>query len=250
MSMKNSNDTIWNRTSDLPICSTATITTVPPRPLFTQELVTYKTVNRILSCRKDTELLLNCIRWFCLQPMLVTARSNECFCGRSLGEIDVSNPAEGTMSISCEWCVLSGRDICDGPIPSPEVSYSVRLCMYGVWSSTTITSTPTISEWKEVKTNKERLWSYWAPFQNVSVCHAHSFKHAIHFKNRSQLKYVLFAVAQDVGGNLHPATNLRRLTLCLPAVTSMRKHWPSSKRKIRQMAAEGNALLVDTHGCW
>ena len=27
--MKNSNDTIWNRTSDLPICSTSLITTVP-----------------------------------------------------------------------------------------------------------------------------------------------------------------------------------------------------------------------------
>ena len=37
MSMKNSNDTIWNRTSDLPICS-STLTTVPPRsPLRSSE---------------------------------------------------------------------------------------------------------------------------------------------------------------------------------------------------------------------
>jgi len=31
MSMKNSNDTIWNRTSDLPICSNSTLTTVSQR---------------------------------------------------------------------------------------------------------------------------------------------------------------------------------------------------------------------------
>jgi hypothetical protein len=31
------------------------------------------------------------------------------------------------MSLSCECCVLSGRDLCDGPIPRPEESY--RVCM-------------------------------------------------------------------------------------------------------------------------
>jgi hypothetical protein len=27
------------------------------------------------------------------------------------------------ISVSCECCVLSGRDLCDGPIPHPEESY-------------------------------------------------------------------------------------------------------------------------------
>jgi hypothetical protein len=27
------------------------------------------------------------------------------------------------MSVSCESCVLSGRGLCDGPIPRPEESY-------------------------------------------------------------------------------------------------------------------------------
>jgi hypothetical protein len=30
------------------------------------------------------------------------------------------------MFVSCECCVLSGRGLCDGPIPRPEKSY--RLC--------------------------------------------------------------------------------------------------------------------------
>jgi len=27
------------------------------------------------------------------------------------------------MSVCCEFCVLSGRDLCDGPITRPEESY-------------------------------------------------------------------------------------------------------------------------------
>jgi hypothetical protein len=27
------------------------------------------------------------------------------------------------MSVSCECCVMSGRGLCDGPIPCPEESY-------------------------------------------------------------------------------------------------------------------------------
>ena len=149
-------------------------TTVPPRSPFMQELVIYKILHCVLSYMKGNELLLNCVRWFCLQPMLVTARPKACFCGRSLCENAVSNPAEGMMPVSCEWCVLSGRDLCDGPIPSPEESYPVPLCMYGVWSGTTmygvwsgttmygvwsgttIPSTPTMNKRKEVKTKKER----------------------------------------------------------------------------------------------
>ena len=29
------------------------------------------------------------------------------------------------MSVSCECCVLSGRGLCDGPIPRPEEPYRV-----------------------------------------------------------------------------------------------------------------------------
>jgi hypothetical protein len=35
------------------------------------------------------------------------------------------------MSVSYEYCVLSSRDLCDGPIPRPEESYDngVSLCV-------------------------------------------------------------------------------------------------------------------------
>jgi hypothetical protein len=32
------------------------------------------------------------------------------------------------MFVSCDCCVLSGTDLCDGPIPRPGESYRVRLC--------------------------------------------------------------------------------------------------------------------------
>jgi hypothetical protein len=32
-------------------------------------------------------------------------------------------PPEAWMFVSCECCVLSGRGLCDGPIPRPEESY-------------------------------------------------------------------------------------------------------------------------------
>ena len=32
------------------------------------------------------------------------------------------------MSVSCEWCVLSGRGLCDGLIPLPEESYGCLSC--------------------------------------------------------------------------------------------------------------------------
>jgi hypothetical protein len=35
------------------------------------------------------------------------------------------------MSVSCEWCVLSDRGLCDGPITRPEEPYRVvSLCMW------------------------------------------------------------------------------------------------------------------------
>ena len=37
-------------------------------------------------------------------------------------ELRVQIPLEARMFVSCDRCVLSGRDICDGPIPRPEES--------------------------------------------------------------------------------------------------------------------------------
>jgi hypothetical protein len=35
----------------------------------------------------------------------------------------VRTPPEAWVSVSCECCMLSGRGLCDGPIPRPEESY-------------------------------------------------------------------------------------------------------------------------------
>ena len=40
-----------------------------------------------------------------------------CYCG--------SNPTWGMASVSCEFCVLSDRSLCVGPITLPEESYRV-----------------------------------------------------------------------------------------------------------------------------
>jgi len=50
----------------------------------------------------------------------VAARFKSWVCSRSLAGIVVSNLADVWMSFSCECFVLSGRGICDGPIPRPE----------------------------------------------------------------------------------------------------------------------------------
>jgi hypothetical protein len=44
----------------------------------------------------------------------------------SLLGLGVRIPPEARMSVSCECCVLSGGDLCDGPIRRPEESF--RLC--------------------------------------------------------------------------------------------------------------------------
>ena len=49
-------------------------------------------------------------------------RSKAWVCNRSPAGIAGSNPAGG-MDVCCECCVLSGRGLCDGPIPCPEESY-------------------------------------------------------------------------------------------------------------------------------
>ena len=52
--------------------------------------------------------------------------------------LPVRIPPGALMSVSCECCVLSGRGLCDGPIPRPEESYRVWVCQW-VWSGATIT---------------------------------------------------------------------------------------------------------------
>ena len=47
---------------------------------------------------------------------------------RSLAGIAVSNPAGG-ITVSCESCELSGRGLCDGPIPHPRASFRVCVCV-------------------------------------------------------------------------------------------------------------------------
>jgi hypothetical protein len=52
----------------------------------------------------------------------VAARSKVWVCGRSLVGINGSNSVGG-MGVFCEFCVLSGRDICVGLITRPQESY-------------------------------------------------------------------------------------------------------------------------------
>jgi hypothetical protein len=49
----------------------------------------------------------------------VAARSEAWVCGRSLAGIAGSNPAGG-VDVSCEFCVLSSRGLCDGLITRPD----------------------------------------------------------------------------------------------------------------------------------
>ena len=58
-----------------------------------------------------------------LKPILVAERSNASVYGRSLSGIAGSNSSGSIMFVSCEYCVLSGRDDCVGPIARPEESY-------------------------------------------------------------------------------------------------------------------------------
>lgn len=44
-------------------------------------------------------------------------------CGRSLSGVRVRIPPEKWMSVFCECRVLSGRGLCDEPIPCPKKSY-------------------------------------------------------------------------------------------------------------------------------
>jgi hypothetical protein len=58
----------------------------------------------------------------------LAARSKGCVCGRSLAGIAGLNPVGG-MDVCLEFCVLSGRGLCDGPIPRPGDSYRLFVCV-------------------------------------------------------------------------------------------------------------------------
>jgi len=62
------------------------------------------------------------------QPIPLAARSKAWLCGRLVAGIVGSNPA-GVIDVSYECCVLSGRGICEGPIPLLEESYGVYVCV-------------------------------------------------------------------------------------------------------------------------
>jgi hypothetical protein len=53
-------------------------------------------------------------------------------CDLSLAAVAGSNPPGAWMTLSCECCVLWGRDLWVGPITRPEESH--RLCCVWVWS--------------------------------------------------------------------------------------------------------------------
>ena len=63
----------------------------------------------------------------------VAVRSKAWVCGRLRDGITGSNPT-WSADVSCEYCVLSGRGLCDGPIPRMEEFY--RECVYVSFSVT------------------------------------------------------------------------------------------------------------------
>jgi len=48
------------------------------------------------------------------------------------------------MSVSCERCLLSGRGLCEKPIPRLEESYRVCVCVIGCDQVQQLRSTPTV----------------------------------------------------------------------------------------------------------
>jgi hypothetical protein len=67
-----------------------------------------------------------------------------------------SNPA-GCLAVSCECCVLSGRGLCDRPIPRKEESYRVVcVCVRVLLSSGAAVTFCTYSEWVEEAKEKKK----------------------------------------------------------------------------------------------
>ena len=64
---------------------------------------------------------------FGLIPVVAPFKSRVCDCSHA--EIVYSNPTGAWISVFCEFYVLSGRGLCDGPIPRPDESYRVYACV-------------------------------------------------------------------------------------------------------------------------
>ena len=132
--MKTFNDTIGNRTRDLPACSSVPQPTAPPRAPVTMINTYYfmvyvfqywllLTVVTTGYCRVAFYFMFT-VTTQLLVP--VAARSKAQVYGCSPAEIVGSNPTGAWMFVCCECCVLSGRGLCDELITRPEESY--RLC--------------------------------------------------------------------------------------------------------------------------
>jgi hypothetical protein len=61
----------------------------------------------------------------------VAARSKAWVCGQLLAGLAGLSTAggHGCLSLVSECCILSGRGLCEGPIPRPEESYRVCVCV-------------------------------------------------------------------------------------------------------------------------
>ena len=81
------------------------------------------------------------------------------------------------LSFCCECCVLSGKDLCDGPITCPVKSYWVCVCVTKCdQAPQQQSSTPTMSRWKQVRLRKKDIsWVHFYIFrkltQTVSILH-------------------------------------------------------------------------------
>jgi len=125
-------------------------------------------------------------------PVQVAVRSKACVCSHSPAEIVGSNPTEEWMFVCREYCVLSGRGLCDELITRPEESYRlwcVVVCdletsrMRRSWPVLGCSAThkkknlvvreETARIWK---VNPRRIWV----FQDVTLCHWAS--NSQHFK--------------------------------------------------------------------
>ena len=69
------------------------------------------------------------LRKYPQRPIPVAARSKALVCGRSPAGIAGSNPVGAWMFVCCECCVMSGKVTCDEPIPRPEETYRLSVCV-------------------------------------------------------------------------------------------------------------------------
>jgi hypothetical protein len=74
----------------------------------------------------NVKIAINILKlWKLLTPIPLAARTKAWVRGHSPAATVGTNPAGEMELVFCEFCVLSGRDVCDGPISRPEDSYWV-----------------------------------------------------------------------------------------------------------------------------